>query len=264
MKQVTTCQSRITLQIQRQHTTSMVCHAAGGFSHLCLCQQLSDMQTSSTALSSRSACQWFFHKIQTLHKGDTRGDALCSSLISLWKFSFALNKPAAQQPATVRAANTQGTAGSPLLNQGWSSALICTFLQVSLLLCSFPPLLPHDRGFQKNQASWPSTPLQSKIFQNTATTTEKILTCHSPVFPRALSPYWHPCPISPLAGTGSNSAFALAHKLEITDLEWVTQISASDKLLFQSKDTHAGWLTTVFPCLSAVCSLQHIHKINPS
>lgn len=158
MKQVTTCQSRITLQIQRQHTTSMVCHAAGGFSHLCLCQQLSDMQISSTALSSRSACQWFFHKIQTLHKGDTRGDALCSSLSSLWKFSFALNKPAAQQPATVRAANRQGTAGSPLLNQGWSSALICTFLQVSLLLCSFPP----------SPSPWPRLPEEpGKLAQHT-------------------------------------------------------------------------------------------------
>lgn len=118
----------------------------GEFSHLRLCQQLSNLQTNSTALSSKSAGQWFFPKIQTLHTGDMHCDALCSSLISLQKFSFPLDKPAAQPPAIVRGANRQGTAVSHYRNQGWSSALICTFLQISLLLCSFPFLLAHDQG----------------------------------------------------------------------------------------------------------------------
>lgn len=179
----------------------------GGFSHLCLCQQQSNPQTNSTALSSKSAGQWYFHKIQTLHTGDTQGDALCSSLISLqFPTEQTSSSATGNRQRSKQARHCCESLREPRMK-------FCTYLHLPAHLSAalLFSLSPWSRFSQKDQRS--STPLQSKIPQNTATITESILTCCSHL-PSCTLPYLHPCPISPFAGIGSDSPFALAHKLE--------------------------------------------------
>lgn len=73
----TTFQNRIALQSQRQCVAWMVLPPAwpGGLSPLPSCTSSCRMQTSSAGLSSRTAGQWSYHKIQTSRKGDKRREA---------------------------------------------------------------------------------------------------------------------------------------------------------------------------------------------
>lgn len=73
----TTFQNRIALQSQRQCMAWMVLPPAwpGGLSPLPSCTSSCGMQTSSAGLSSRTAGQWSFYKIQTSRKGDKRSEA---------------------------------------------------------------------------------------------------------------------------------------------------------------------------------------------
>lgn len=73
----TTFQNRIALQSRRQCMAWMVLPPAwpGGLSPLPSCTSSCGMQTSSAGLSSRTAGQWSYHKIQTSRKGDKRSEA---------------------------------------------------------------------------------------------------------------------------------------------------------------------------------------------
>lgn len=228
----------------------------GGFSHLCLCQQQSNLQTNSTALSSKSAGQWYFHKIQTLHTGDTRGDALCSSLISLqFPTEQTSSSATSNRQRSKQARHCCESLCEPRMK-------FCTYLHLPVHLSaallfslSLIKVLPKEPEKQHTSAV-KNTPEYSHNYWKHSNMLQPSSLVHSPIFT--------PLPYFSIRWNRKRFTVCTCPRARKSpDLGWVTWISDSDKLLFQSKDTHTGWLT-IFPCLSAGCLLQHIHKINPS